>query len=101
VLLTLNSQTQAQCVAPKNLRAEEVTKNMALIKWDAGSSTIQYIVQVTKDTTVNWVRKVTTPYTCATIGGMKSNTLYYCRIRAMCSDSTYVWSSYITFKTAE
>lgn len=89
----------AQCLAPTNLTATNVTNNSASLSWNPNGSNsweIEVVPSTSTPTGTGTVYNGTLPYIAS---GLTSNTTYNYYVRALCSQGNSIWAGPFSFST--
>ncbi len=88
------------CESPKNLVANDITANSALLKWGNGNGASKYNIQIKKGSG-EWNTLPNGPFTGTSYKAtsLKSNTNYSFKVKSICTGKASGYSSAFTFKT--
>ena len=89
------------CPAISGFQTTTVSQNVASVIWNASAAALNYQIEIKPSTQADWTGAESNNVsdTFYTFTGLTSNTLYNCRVKAICgSDDESVWSS-ISFRT--
>ena len=89
------------CPAISGFQTTTVSQNVASVIWNASAAALNYQIEIKPSTQADWTGAESNNVsdTFYTFTGLTSNTLYNCRVKAICgSDDESVWSS-VSFRT--
>ena len=91
-----------ECVAPTNLRVENVTTNSATLLWDADDINLSWVINWRASAETSWTEVVDLDKTTYNLTELEANTPYIWRVKATCDEGRQSgWSEQNKFTTIE